>query len=56
MSDEYCNKCKSKLATCPTCNGKGMVVEFGILTHSDKSCPNCRGTGKLCPQHGNNWG
>lgn len=56
MGDEYCKKCKSKLATCPTCKGKGMTYQGGILGGSNKSCPNCKGTGKLCPKHGNDWG
>lgn len=56
MGDEYCRKCKSKLATCPTCKGKGMTYQGGILGGSNKPCPNCKGTGKLCPKHGNNWG
>jgi DnaJ-class molecular chaperone len=25
MGDEYCRRCKSKLATCPTCKGKGTT-------------------------------
>lgn len=54
--DEYCRKCRSKLTTCPTCKGKGMISEESLLTISHKPCPNCKGTGKLCPKHGYDWG
>jgi len=41
MSDEYCRKCKSKLATCPTCKGKGTTKQGGTFSgYSDKPCPN----------------
>ncbi len=57
MSDDYCKKCKSKLTICPTCKGKGTVYKGSLMSGSgDKPCPNCNGTGKLCPKHGNNWG
>jgi len=57
MSNEYCKKCKSKLTICPTCKGKGVVYEGSLLSgYSKKPCPNCRGTGKLCPRHGYDWG
>ena len=56
MADEYCRKCKVKLTTCPTCKGKGTTDQGGALTIKHKPCPNCNGTGKLCPSHGSNWG
>ncbi len=57
MSSEYCKKCQAKLVTCPTCKGKGTTYQGGLLLgSSNKPCPNCKGTGKLCPKHGNNWG
>lgn len=57
MSNEYCKKCRSRLTICPTCKGKGIVYEGGLLGgYSKKPCPNCKGTGKLCPRHGYDWG
>lgn len=57
MGDEYCKKCKSKLTTCAKCKGKGVVVEGDFFSgYSEKPCPVCKGTGKLCPKHGNDWG
>jgi len=57
MDDEYCRKCKSKLVTCPTCKGKGTTYQGSIGSgYSDKPCPNCKGTGRLCPKHGYDWG
>ncbi len=57
MSDKYCRRCKSKLTACPTCKGKGTTYQGTIWGgYSDKPCPNCKGSGKICPNHGNNWG
>ena len=57
MGDEYCKKCKSKLTTCAKCQGKGVVYEGDfIFGYSEKPCPVCKGTGKICPKHGNDWG
>jgi DnaJ-class molecular chaperone len=55
MSD-YCHKCKSRLSTCPTCKGKGMLSKSTVFTTSSERCPNCAGTGQLCPRHGNDHG
>jgi hypothetical protein len=55
MGDEYCRKCSSRLTTCPTCSGKGTTYQGGLFG-SERPCPNCRGTGKLCPRHGYDWG
>ncbi len=58
MANQYCQKCKSKLATCPTCGGKGTIKkDMGLFAGmKDVPCPNCNGTGKLCPRHGSDWG
>jgi len=55
MSDEYCHKCKGKLTTCPTCKGKGVTDQGGWATISLKPCQNCKGSGKVCPEHGYKW-
>ena len=55
MGENYCGKCNKKLVTCPTCKGKGVVWKTYGLSGSNKQCENCNGTGKLCPQHGNNY-
>lgn len=55
MSD-YCCKCKQHLSGCPTCKGKGMVLRSSTFTHSNEQCPNCNGTGKVCPKHGPDHG
>lgn len=57
MADKYCRKCKSKLTKCPKCKGKGTTSQGSVLSgYSQKPCPNCNGTGKLCPKHGYDWG
>lgn len=53
---EHCHKCKGQLTTCPTCKGKGPKDQGGMFTIDHRSCPNCNGTGRLCPTHGANWG
>ncbi|MDE2079277.1 MAG: molecular chaperone DnaJ [Patescibacteria group bacterium] len=56
--DSACSRCEgsgaepdSKTKTCPTCNGKGQIVEsrrspFGTFSVSS-ACPECRGKGKI---------
>jgi DnaJ-class molecular chaperone len=52
MGENYCSRCKKALSTCPTCRGKGMVDDSTVFLKKEKRCPNCNGTGKLCPSHG----
>lgn len=57
MSNEYCQKCHSRLATCPKCEGEGTTLQGGVFSgYSERPCPNCNGTGKICPRHGYDWG
>jgi DnaJ-class molecular chaperone len=56
MASDHCRKCSSKLVDCAKCKGKGTVYQSGILTHSEKTCTVCNGTGQLCPKHGNDYG
>ncbi len=56
MGENYCSKCNAKLSTCPRCKGKGTIYVSSLLSGSEKPCPNCNGTGKICPKHGNDHG
>jgi DnaJ-class molecular chaperone len=57
MADEYCRKCKARLTTCLTCKGKGTTMQGSAFWgYSEKPCPNCKGSGKICPRHGHDWG
>jgi DnaJ-class molecular chaperone len=56
MPDQYCRKCRARLVQCPRCEGKGTVTQTSFMSSKEVPCPNCGGTGKLCPKDGRDWG
>jgi len=51
-----CRRCHSRLSLCLTCRGHGTVIQGSIdVGYSEVDCSSCRGTGKVCPNHGAAW-